>query len=90
MDGTWKSESYWGPMSDGIVDLAPLTQYAPDGAQAKVDEVKQQMMKGSFKIFNGELKDQDGNVKVKAGEEMSDSDIWNMSWFVEGVVGKIQ
>lgn len=90
MDGTWKSESYWGPMSEGIVDLAPLTQYAPEGAQDKVNEVKQQIINGSFKIFKGELKDQDGNVRVKAGEEMSDSDVWNMNWFVEGVVGKIQ
>lgn len=90
MDGTWKSEQYWGPMSDGIVDLAPLTQDAPQGAQAKIDEVKKQMLAGTFKIFKGPIKDQGGNVKIKDGEVMSDSDVWSMNWFIEGVIGKIQ
>jgi hypothetical protein len=26
-------------------------------------------------------------LRVKEGEKMSDTDIWNMDWFVEGVVG---
>lgn len=25
MDGTWKSEAYWGGLEDGIVDLAPIS-----------------------------------------------------------------
>jgi Uncharacterized ABC-type transport system, periplasmic component/surface lipoprotein len=87
LDGTWKSESYWGPMSDGVVDLAPLTKDAPDGAQAKVDAVKKQMMDGSFKVFKGPLKDQTGAVKVKEGETMADKDVWSMDWFVQGVIG---
>jgi len=86
--GTWKTESYWGPMSDGVVDLAPLTKDAPEGAQAKVDEVKKAMLAGSFKIFKGPLKDQSGAVKIKDGEAMSDKDIWSMDWFVQGVIGK--
>jgi basic membrane protein A len=74
-------------MSEGIVDLAPLTKDAPDGAQAKVDAVKKDMLSGSFKIFKGPLKDQTGAVKIKDGEVMADKDIWNMDWFVNGVIG---
>ncbi|MDI6617956.1 MAG: BMP family ABC transporter substrate-binding protein [Clostridiales bacterium] len=88
LDGTWKSESYWGPMSDGIVDLAPLTKDAPEGAQAKVDEAKKAIMDGSLKIFKGPIVDQTGTVKIKDGEVMADKDIWNMDWFVQGVIGK--
>lgn len=87
LDGTWKSGSYWGPMKEGIVDLAPLTADAPEGAAAKVEEAKKAMFDGSLKIFKGPLKDQTGAVKIKEGEEMSDKDIWEMNWFVEGVIG---
>lgn len=86
--GTWKSESYWGPMKDGIVALAPLTADAPQGAQEKVEAAKKGILDGSFKIFKGPLKDQTGAVKVKEGEVMSDKDVWEMSWFIEGVIGK--
>lgn len=90
MDGTWKSESYWGPMSDGIVDLAPLTADAPEGAQAKVDAAKKAINDGSLKIFKGPLKDQSGAIRVKEGQVMTDKEIWEMNWFVQGVIGKIE
>lgn len=90
MNGTWKSGSYWGPMSDGIVDLAPLTKDAPEGAQAIIDPIKKQMLDGSFKIFKGPLKNQAGEVKIKDGEVMADKDVWSMDWFIQGVIGKIE
>ena len=88
MDGTWKSESYWGPMTDGIVDLAPLTEYAPEESKEKVEEAKKAILDGSLKVFKGPLLDQSGEVKVKDGDVMSDEDVWSMDWFVKGVIGK--
>lgn len=88
IDGTWKTESYWGGMKDGIVDLAPLTSDAPKDAAAKVETAKKAILDGSLKVFAGPIKDQTGTVKIKAGEVMADKDIWNMNWFVEGVIGK--
>lgn len=87
MDGTWKSSSYWGNMKDGIVDLAPITSVAPEGAAEKVEAVKKQMLDGTFTIFKGPLKDQSGNVRVPEGSKMSDKEIWEMNWFIQGVEG---
>lgn len=87
LDGTWKSESYWGPMSDGVVDLAPLTEDAPQGAKEKVDAARKAINDGTLQIFKGPIKDQNGVVKIKEGEVMPDKDVWNMDWFVEGVIG---
>ena len=89
MDKSWKSGSYWGPMSEGIVDLAPLTKDAPDGAQAKVDEAKKAILAGSLKVFKGPIMDQSGAVKIKEGDVMPDKDVWSMNWFVKGVIGII-
>ncbi|MDV3427949.1 MAG: BMP family ABC transporter substrate-binding protein [Bacillota bacterium] len=88
IDGTWKTESYWGGTKDGVVDLAPLTADAPKDAAAKVETAKKAILDGSLKVFAGPIKDQTGAVKIKAGEVMADKDVWNMDWFVEGVIGK--
>lgn len=89
MDGTWKAESYWGPMKDGVVDLALLTEFAPEGAQEAVDAAKEQIFDGSLQIFAGPLRDQAGQVRVNEGEVMTDDQVWQMNWFLEGVIGNI-
>jgi basic membrane protein A len=91
MDGTWKGEAYAGGLSDGLVDLAPLTSIAPEGAQAKVDEARKKILDGSLKVFAGPIKDQSGAIKVKEGEVVSEADIaGSMDWFVQGVEGKAE
>lgn len=89
IDGTWKSENYWGGMNDGIVDLAPLTKIAPKGAQAKVDEMKAKIMNGKFDVFNGPIKDQSGKIKVPEGSSLTDEELLSFNWFVEGVIGNL-
>lgn len=90
IDGTWKSEAYAGGLSDGMVDLAPLTALAPEGAQAKIDEVEKKILDGSFKVFTGPIKDQSGAERVKAGEVLSEEYIaGEMDWFVQGVEGTV-
>ena len=90
MDGTWKAESYWGGMTDGVVELAPLTENAPEGAKEKIEEVKNKILDGSFQVFAGPIKDQSGAVKVEEGSVLSDEGQLTCDWFVEGVEGKIE
>ena len=76
-------------MEDGVVKLAPLTKNAPAGAQEKVDEMTQKIINGEFKVFEGPIKDQSGNVKVPEGKVMTDDELLSFDWFVEGVVGTL-
>lgn len=89
IDGTWKSEAYWKGLSAGVVSLDKLTENCAEGTQAKVDEATKGLMDGTLNIFKGELKDQNGQVKVAAGSAMTDDEIWTMGWFVQGVIGTI-
>ena len=79
--------SYWGGMDDGIVDLAPLAADVPADVVAEIDEVADQIRSGAWDVFTGEIRDQDGNVVVAAGETLDDGAMLGMSYFVEGVVG---
>jgi len=90
MDGTFKSENYWGGLETGIPDIAPLTKNAPEGAQAKVDEAKAKMIDKSFDVFTGPIKDQSGAIKIAEGQKMTDKELLSFDWLVEGVEGQIK
>src|SRR5436853_6367982 len=87
MNGSWKSDNYYGSISDGLIDLAPfgpsVPQSVPDQLHAKEDAIKS----GSFYEFTGPLKDQTGAVHVPAGTKLTVSDLYAMDWFVQGVIG---
>ncbi|WP_419176424.1 BMP family ABC transporter substrate-binding protein [Desulfosediminicola sp.] len=86
-DGTWKSESVWPGMEEGLVDLAPFGPMVPQDLQDKVNAVKDEIVAGSKTIFTGPIKDQQGNVKIAEGVTATDEELLGMTWFVEGVIG---
>jgi len=42
-----------------------------------------------FDPFMGPLYDQDGNLRVPAGDRLGHDELWEMMWFVKWVVGEI-
>lgn len=90
MDGTWKSESYWGGLEDGIVDLAPIADKVPQDVKDKIAAKKQEMIQGEWDVFTGPIKAQDGTEKVAADQRMTDEQMLSLDWFVAGVDGTIQ
>ena len=89
IDGTWTGTKIWDGLETGLVDLDTLTANAPEGAQEAVDTAKEQIISGELHPFAGPLTNQAGEVVVPEGTTMTDDEIWNMNWFVEGVVGDI-
>ena len=87
--GTWKSEQYWGPMSDEVVALSPFGPMVTDETKKLVDEAKKKLLSNQWDVFYGPVKDQAGQVKIAAGQKMSDADMLSFNWFVEGVDGTI-
>jgi len=89
-EGTWQSFQYWGSMADGIVGLAPYGPMVPEKVKQQVEKSKEKIMSGEWDVFYGPIKDQDGNVAVQEGEKLTDKEMLEMQWFVEGVEGKIE
>ncbi|MFM7616815.1 MAG: BMP family ABC transporter substrate-binding protein [Actinomycetes bacterium] len=89
IDGTWKSDQYYGTIADGLVGLAP---FGPSVTQATKDQIATKqaaIVDGSFKPFTGPIEDQDGNVIVPAGQTASLVDLLGTDYFVKGVIGEI-
>ncbi len=87
LDGTWKSESYYGSLKDRFVDIAPYGVSVPQDIRAKIDKRKQELKDGTFYEFTGPLKDQSGVVRVPSGVKMTLEQILTIDWFVQGVSG---
>ncbi|MDR0494388.1 MAG: BMP family ABC transporter substrate-binding protein [Treponema sp.] len=87
--GTWKSRAYWEGFNNGTVSLDALTDNNDPRAFAAVEAARSQIIAGEFEPFTGPLYDQGGAEIITAGAKMTDEEIWNMSWFVKGVIGKI-
>lgn len=85
MDGTWKSEQYWGPMSDGIIDLGPYGPMVTDDVKALVAAKKKEINDGTFDVFAGPIKDNTGKMKVPAGSKLTDKEMLEINWLVQGV-----
>jgi basic membrane protein A and related proteins len=89
MDGSWKSGQYWGPMADGVVDLAPFNKVVPADVVRLVTTSKREMVRGKLHPFAGPMKDNTGKIVVPAGKTMSDQEMLSFNWFVEGVEGTL-
>ncbi len=88
-EGTWTNEPYWGTMADNVVDLAPMSSLVPEDVKKLVEDKKQKISAGEWDVFTGPVKDQQGNIKVPAGQKMTDEEMLGFDWFVEGVDGTI-
>lgn len=87
LDGTWAPESYYGNMADGYIEILPLTENAPEGAQAKVDEVQALIKSGEFNVFAGPVQNQAGDIVFAEGEKPDRAKIWETDFLVKGVIG---
>ncbi len=83
VDGKWAEfGNYFGGLSEGFVDISPLSANCAEGTQAIVDSVKALIKDGSFGVFDGKqikvdgtdvslideaLTDNKGNIIVDAG-----------------------
>jgi len=89
MDGTWKSSAYFGSMKEGITDIAPLGKNVPADVKALVEKKKQEILNGTFDVFQGPIVDQDGKTRFEQGKKMTDEEILGTTWFVKGIKGVI-
>lgn len=88
MDGTWKSESSWDGLAEGILTMAPYTNM-PDDVKAIAEATEAAIISGELKPFTGPINKQDGSVWLAEGEEADDGTLLGLGFFVEGVDGDL-
>ena len=91
LDGSWKSGSVWGGVKDGMIRVDGFGSKVPAAVQAEVLARQADMAAGRLQPFatKADVRNNEGQVVMAAGQSLSDAEILNMNWLVEGVVGKL-
>ncbi len=87
LDGTWKPIFLRCSMAEGCMAMAPFGPKVPQEVKDAVNQVQADLGSGKIVLFQGPIKDQNGNVKVAEGAVLGDDAMGSVDWFVEGVVG---
>ncbi len=87
LQGKFTNHSYWEGIESGIVALSPLTSNVKQGIDKIVEQEQEALESMMVDIFYGPIVDQNGTMRVQAGESMTDDVMLNeFDWYVEGVV----
>lgn len=84
--GEWKPTKYWKGLKEGIVDVTPLGKMVPDNVRKLVEKSKSDIASGAYDVFDGPVKDNNGKLVIEERDKLSDKELWNLNFFVEGVV----
>jgi basic membrane protein A and related proteins len=87
LDGTWEPIFLRCGIADGCMEMAPYGPKVPQEVKDAVEQARADVEAGTKVVFAGPIVDQDGNVKVAEGEELTADLMGSVDWFVKGVVG---
>lgn len=86
-NGRFTSKQFWEGVETGAAKLAPLTDKVAAGTGRVIYREQELMSSNKFDVFYGPIKDNKGNLKVKAGQNITDDKLLHdFGWYVEGVV----
>lgn len=87
LQGKFQGVHYWEGVETGLVGLTPLTENVKPHIAQVVEQEQQRLMSGTFDVFYGPITDNQGNIRVKEGQSMTDEHMLkDFFWYVEGVV----
>jgi len=83
--GEWTPDQTILPMGGGV-DRDAWGETVPAEVAAQADAVRDQIL-GGWSPFTGEIKNSKGEVVVAAGQTMTEEELYNWNWSIEGVSG---
>lgn len=81
----WETDSYTGSMNNGVIEVSEALPAAKEGTKNILSTLIPKITTGKALIFSGELKDTTGSIKYMQNDVMTISEVYNMSWYVQGV-----
>ncbi len=73
-------------MAEGGTDAACCGPAVSEADKARIMAAREELLKGEKQIYAGPMLDRDGTERIAAGEVMADPALWQMDWFVKGVI----
>lgn len=89
LDGSWKSANLWGGVRERMIRIEGFGPKVPQTVRSEVLARQQDIASGQLHPFAGPLLNNEGHAVVPAGQSLSDEQILNMNYLVQGVIGKV-
>ena len=84
-DGSWRSGKLWGGVREGMIRVEAFGPKVPQRVQEEVLARQKDMAAGRLHPFAGPLTDNTGRALLPRGQTLSDAQILQMNWLVDGV-----
>lgn len=92
IDGSWKSHNLWGGVREGMIRMEGFGSKVPPAVQKEVLTLQKDMAAGKIHPFAAgkqAIADNQGKIRIAPGQSLSDAQILEMNWLVEGVQGQL-
>lgn len=88
LDGTWKSDSTWGGIKEGMAAIEGFGPAVPDDIKQLVLDKQAEIVAGTLSPFAAPVTDNEGKVRLESGA-LDDDGLNKMNYYVQGVAGKL-
>ncbi len=89
LHGRKSQRANWQGVAEGAVTLSPFNKVIPADIVNMVESKRQLIASGQYQVFQGPVKNQRGWVVIKEGNVPSDQDLQGMTWYAEGIDGRM-
>ncbi len=89
LEGRWTSGTVWGGVKEGMIRVGDFGPRVPKKVQYEVLAQQKAIGAGRLHPFTGPIVDNEGREVLAAGQRLSDEQILQMNYLVQGVVGKL-
>ncbi len=89
INGTWQSGNVWGGVREKMVQVGAFGPRLPGRVQNELMRLQRAIGRGSLQPFAGPILDNQDQVILARGQSLSDKEILNMNFLVQGVQGQL-
>jgi simple sugar transport system substrate-binding protein len=79
----------WGGVKDGMIRVGDFGPKVPKAVQDEIVAKQKALGTGKLLPFAGPITDNEGKLVLPAGQALSDPQILNMNYLVQGVLGRV-
>lgn len=89
LDGKWQGGNFWWGVKEGAMDLVKIADQVPQEAKDRVATVKAGLRDGSFAVWTGPIRDNQGNEVLAEGVVADEAFLRSINFYVQGVEGSV-
>jgi basic membrane lipoprotein Med (substrate-binding protein (PBP1-ABC) superfamily) len=88
--GVYRGQSRWQGLKEGVVSMAAYAAALAPDARALLAKSEADIKAGVLQPFAGEIRDQDGTVRVRAGMPLAEAEVRAINWLAAGMQGRLK